>query len=183
MATNNQVNTSLSGQTGTGNFVGATSPTIVTPRIGTIDDTNGVSILNLQAVASAVNYLAPFNNVAGAKPGITMQGSDTDIGVIISAKAAGTFVFQSEATSNQYSFSSGTSAQHNSIFNFPSTSGNRTITWPDATGTLLMTGQAISTVPSIAFSSTSGVIGTTTNDNAAAGSVGEFVSSTVLAGA
>lgn len=35
MATNNAVNTSLSGQTGSGNFVGATSPILVTPAIGT----------------------------------------------------------------------------------------------------------------------------------------------------
>src|ERR1700693_256101 len=35
MATNNAVNTSLSGQTGTGNFVGATSPTLITPALGT----------------------------------------------------------------------------------------------------------------------------------------------------
>jgi hypothetical protein len=35
MATNNSVNTSLSGQTGTGNFVGATSPTLITPALGT----------------------------------------------------------------------------------------------------------------------------------------------------
>jgi hypothetical protein len=35
MATNNAVNTSLSGQTGTGNFVGSTSPTLVTPALGT----------------------------------------------------------------------------------------------------------------------------------------------------
>lgn len=35
MATNNSVNTSLSGQTGTGNFVGSTSPTLVTPALGT----------------------------------------------------------------------------------------------------------------------------------------------------
>lgn len=34
MATNNAVNTSLSGQTGTGTFVGATSPTLVTPTLG-----------------------------------------------------------------------------------------------------------------------------------------------------
>ena len=35
MATNNSVNTSLSGQTGTGTFVGSTSPTLVTPALGT----------------------------------------------------------------------------------------------------------------------------------------------------
>ncbi len=35
MATNNAVNTSLSGQTGTGSFVGSTSPVLVTPALGT----------------------------------------------------------------------------------------------------------------------------------------------------
>lgn len=35
MATNNAVNVGLSGQTGTGNFVGSTSPTLVTPTLGT----------------------------------------------------------------------------------------------------------------------------------------------------
>lgn len=35
MATNNAVNTSLSGQTGTGSFAGSTSPTFVTPALGT----------------------------------------------------------------------------------------------------------------------------------------------------
>jgi hypothetical protein len=37
------------------------------------------------------------------------------------------------------------------------------------------------TMPSITFNSTSGIIGTTTNNNAAAGSVGELISSTILA--
>jgi len=35
MATNNAINTSLTGQTGTGSFVGSTSPTLVTPILGT----------------------------------------------------------------------------------------------------------------------------------------------------
>lgn len=35
---------------------------------------------------------------------------------------------------------------------------------------------------SLSFSTTSGIIGTTTNDNAAAGSVGEFISSTIASG-
>jgi hypothetical protein len=34
MATNNAVNTSLNGQTGTGNFVGSISPQLITPNIG-----------------------------------------------------------------------------------------------------------------------------------------------------
>ena len=35
MTTNNIVNVGLSGSTGTGNFVGATSPTLITPALGT----------------------------------------------------------------------------------------------------------------------------------------------------
>src|SRR5882757_7919565 len=35
MATNNAVNNGLSGQTGTGLFVGQTSPTLITPALGT----------------------------------------------------------------------------------------------------------------------------------------------------
>lgn len=35
MATNNAVNVGLSGSTGTGNFVGSTSPTLITPVLGT----------------------------------------------------------------------------------------------------------------------------------------------------
>ena len=45
MATNDSVNSSLSGTTGTGNFVGNTSPTIVTPKINSVLDTNGNTIL------------------------------------------------------------------------------------------------------------------------------------------
>lgn len=40
MATNNAVNTSLSGQTGTGSFVGSTSPTLVTPVLGAASATS-----------------------------------------------------------------------------------------------------------------------------------------------
>jgi hypothetical protein len=50
MTTNNSVNTSLAGQTGTGNFVGATSPTLVTPTIGAATATSvnfgGTSLAN-----------------------------------------------------------------------------------------------------------------------------------------
>lgn len=62
----------------------------------------------------------------------------------------------------------------------PASTADVTITMPAATGTMLITGTAINSVPSITFSSTSGVIGTTTNDDAADGSVGQVVSGNVL---
>ena len=52
-----------------------------------------------------------------------------------------------------------------------------TIATPTFTGTPALT------IPSVTFSTTTGIVGTTTNNNAAAGSVGEFVSSIVLGAA
>lgn len=113
--------------------------TIPTPRINQINDASGNTMLVLASVGSAVNYLQFFNNATTGKPGFSALGADTDVGILMAAKAAGAFMFQTEATTNQYTFTSGTSAQHNSIFNFPSTSANRTITWPDASGTVAFT--------------------------------------------
>ena len=61
-----------------------------------------------------------------------------------------------------------------------SLSAARTWTLPNATGTIALTsgGGALS-VPSITFTTTSGIIGTTTNDDAAAGSVGELILGTL----
>jgi len=56
MATNNAVNTSLSGQTGTGNFVGANTPTLITPVLGAATATSvnfgGSSLANYIATSS-----------------------------------------------------------------------------------------------------------------------------------
>ena len=166
--------------TGTGSLVFDTSPTITTPNMALINDSNGNPILGLTAVASGANYISLRNSAAGS-PLIIPIGASADINLALYAKGAG---IPSTLTTGNIAFSmiSGTGYQHQTLFSMANTAVTRTVTWPDADGTALMTGQAISTVPSIAFSSTSGVIGTTTNNNAAAGSVGEFVSSVVLVG-
>lgn len=68
MATNNAVNTSLSGQTGTGNFVGATSPTLITPVLGV-------------ATATTVNKVALTTPATGSTltiaDGKTLTASNT----------------------------------------------------------------------------------------------------------
>jgi hypothetical protein len=56
MATTNSVEVPLSGSTGTGNFVGATSPTLITPALGTpssgiLTNTTGYTIANLSDAA------------------------------------------------------------------------------------------------------------------------------------
>ena len=179
MATNNELNVGLSGSTGTGTFVGSGSPTITTPKIAQINDTNGNAIIGTTVAASAVNYLNIGNSAAAAPVFIQALGTDTDIGMQYVAKGAGQHAFYTTATSNQFIMLTGAAYQHGTTWNIPSSSASRIITVPDATGTMLMTGQAINTVPSITFSSTSGIIGTTTNNNAAALSVGEVISSNV----
>ena len=145
-------------------------------------DSNGNPILTFITTASAVNYLQIYNNATNSPPAFSATGSDTDIGMTFVAKGAGTFSIQTTATTSQIVINTGTAYQHATNWNYPSSSASQTITVPDATGTILITGQAINSVPSITFSSTSGVIGTTTNNNAAAGSVGEFISSVITQG-
>ncbi len=64
MATNNAVNTSLSGQTGTGNFVGANTPTLITPVIGVATGTS------LNFGASTTNGLIGITGATSAASGV-----------------------------------------------------------------------------------------------------------------
>jgi hypothetical protein len=167
--------------TGSGNIVLATGPTIATPIIAQINDANGNAMLGTSATASAVNYLSILNSATANDPHMSVAGSDSNIGMNLSMKGTGQCKVLT-TSSSPFKIFSGTSQQHSTTFTMSDTSASRTITLPDATGTMLMTGQAINTVPSITFSSTTGIVGTTTNDDAAAGSVGEVISSFVAVG-
>jgi hypothetical protein len=68
-----------------------TNKTLTAPKIGTsILDTNGNELFLLTATASAVNELTYANAATGNKPTFTATGDDTDIGVSIQPKGAGT---------------------------------------------------------------------------------------------
>ena len=79
---------------------------------------------------------------------------------------------------------SGTTSQHTTNFVMANTAATRSVTFPDADGTIAFTGAlGAATATSITFSpTTSGIVGTTTNNDATAGIVGEYISSTVLVG-
>lgn len=177
MATINAVNTSLSGQSGSGAFAGTTNPLFSNPRANAIYDTNNLEILNLTAVAGAVNYWNFSNSSAGLALQLTAAGTDTNIPMAIIPKGTGGVTIQT-LSNTPFGIYSGTAYQHLTAFATANTAALQTITIPDATGTMLMTGVAINSVPSITFSSTSGIIGTTTNNNAAVGSVGEVLFAT-----
>jgi hypothetical protein len=131
MAAINQVGNALTGVTGTGSFVGSNSPTITTPIIGQIKDSNGNAILNFVPVSSAVNYIAISNAAVSNVPEIVAQGTDTNISVIIRAKGTGGVVFFSQNTSAPFSILSGTASQHTTSFVFSNTAATRSVVFPD----------------------------------------------------
>jgi hypothetical protein len=100
VTTNNSVDSPLAGTTGTGNFVGSTSPTIVTPIISQINDTNSKALLALQTVASAVNYITLINSATGVNPQIQSSGSDTNITLQIEGTGTGGVALHGSGTND-----------------------------------------------------------------------------------
>jgi len=182
MATINSVGTGLLGESGTGSFVGSTGATLTQPKIAQINDSSNNPILTLTPVASASNYLNVVNNVSGDNPSLSVASSvDSNVNLNLTPLGIGFLnVVTSANGTPSLNVVSGTGFTHQTRFVFPTSNTNNTITVPDADGTLLMTGQAINTVPSIAFSpTTGGIVGTTTNNSAASGYVGELLTSIV----
>ncbi len=82
--------------TGTGNNVLDTSPTMTTPRIITsLNDTNGNEVFKITATGSAVNELTIANAATAANPVISATGSDTNIGITLTPKGTGNAVLTS----------------------------------------------------------------------------------------
>lgn len=175
---------------GTGGIAGTTSPTFVTPVLGAasatsvalsntgILDSNSFSMIAFSAAASATNYFTMTNAASGNPLVIAASGSDTNVDIRVLPKAGGVLNLLTTAN-NPIVLQTGTGYQHTASFNFANAATSRTYTFPEASGTVALTealGAASAT--SLSFSSTSGIIGTTTNDSAAAGSVGELVIST-----
>lgn len=108
---------------------------------GTIFDANGNVILQMNLNPNAVNYFAIDNQPTGNPVEIGALGADTDIGLLYRAKAAGQHLFLSTSTS-PIVFESGTANQHSTAFAFANTATSRTVTFPDADGTVAFTSGA-----------------------------------------
>lgn len=125
MTTVNSVGVGLSGATGTGNFVGSTSPTLVTPALGTPSS-------------------GTLTNCTGLPASTGISGLGTGVGTALGQNVTGS-------------------------------GGIVLVTSP----TMVTPTLGAASATSITFSSTSGIIGTTSSANAAAGSVGELISSII----
>lgn len=76
-----------------------TSPTVNTPRIDSIKDTNGAGALVLTATGSAVNYTELRNNVTGGPNQIRSAGADSNIDMMLVPKGSGGLQLYANTTS------------------------------------------------------------------------------------
>ena len=151
-------------------FTGTLTQTVVMPVVSTLPNGFYFDVINNSTGALTVNTSGGNLIVSmGANTTARIVCVNNTLGIAAGAWNA-SYVFDNGAgvlsvtgTANQVLASSST--------------GNIVLSLPQS----IATTSAV-TFASVAFSGTSGVIGTTTNNNAAAGSVGELVSSVVLSG-
>jgi hypothetical protein len=115
-----------------------TNKTLTTPVIAQINAASGLATLKLATIASAVNEVTIENSIAGQPPHIYATGSDTNISLHLSPKGTSRVVIMdgTDAT-KRLAFGVG-GATTNTVLTFEGVQTvNRTITFPDATDTLV----------------------------------------------
>ena len=131
--------TALTDETGSGSAVFATSPTLTTPVISTINDANGNEVLSLVPVTSATDYVAIQNGIGVGSPlHIYADGSSANTGMHIQPKGTG-LVTISDGLDNNKGIrfrSSASAASTITLLDAVATAG-RVVTLPDATTTLV----------------------------------------------
>ena len=120
--------------------------TTSTPIFAGFNDAANLAILRLVGRATAIDYFELYNGNAGAGPALNAAGSSADVSIGINTKGIGIISFGSAATTNQIAFATGTVLQHSTAFNFANTAATRTVTWPDADGTVAFVGSTVSTL-------------------------------------
>lgn len=140
-----------------------TNKTLTAPKIATIADTNGATILGTTVSGSAVNYIDVQNNSAGFAPRVSAKGSDTNIDLNLISKGTGKVL----ANSAEVATISGTQTLTNKTLTSPviSTITNTgTLTLPTTTGTVALTSQIPNVFSAIAVSGQSDVVADSTSD-------------------
>lgn len=146
-----QGGTGVTTSTGTGNTVLSTSPTLTAPRINQINDSNGNANLAIYAATSAVNYMTSFNSSTGGYTGFEVTGADTNANAYIKPKGdAGFAVITSAVAAAPFAIFSGTAQQHVTTFSFANTAAGRAVTFPDATGNVVLSSSTTAQTGNIA---------------------------------
>lgn len=129
MATNNAVNTTLSGQSGTGSFVGSLSPSITNLNTNAIYSAGDYQITFGNA-ASPVNFLTITNGATANPVSISANGTDTNVALYLAAKGTSQIRLGSDLL--MYNTAGG-----NNYTNFTTVAtGAKAVTIPDLTGTV-----------------------------------------------
>ena len=131
--------TGVTTSTGTGNTVLSTSPSLTTPSINQINDTNGNGILGLSPTTSAVDYLTVKNGIGTGVPlHFYADGTSANIGLHIQPKGTGLVTISDGTDFNKgIRFRSSSSAASAVTLLDAVSSAGRVVTLPDATTTLV----------------------------------------------
>jgi len=171
-------------------------------QITNIQDVSGNKVLEFGYIpGTPTDYISIGNGTASAAA-IRVSSSNTNASFSLYSKGAGSIFAGSETTTTSpLILISGIGSQF--IFSIPTWTGIRTLTFPDASRDLTVLPALTSTanqvlvsvsnaqsvwtanptLASLTFSpTTGGIVGTTTNDNAAAGKVGEYIEQVILTG-
>lgn len=165
--------------TGSGAPVLGTSPTITAPLINQINDqTNNLPVMSFSGAVSAVNFITAVAGATGFSVGFQFQGSDANVNSVFTNKGTGTFTFANNlggAADTILTLAGATTAVNGVTI----TSGLTT-----APSIIAATGSDANIILQLQGKGTGGaaVLGTSTNDNATAGYVGEFKSSSIASG-
>lgn len=208
MATNNQVNVGLSGSSGTGSFAGTTSPSFTTPVLGTPSSGDLSNCVNVP-VAQATGILPLANGGAGASltahNGGFVYCTASNL-VVHAAGTAGQLVYSQGTSAPSWTTSTYPASNAVNTLLYAS-SANAMAALATANSSVLVTSSGgvpswsttlpsglsatnlslttptlgAATATSITFSpTTGGIVGTTTNDSAGAGFVGQVISNQVI---
>ena len=163
--------------TGTGAPVLGTAPTITSPLINAISDqTNNLPVMSFTGAVSAVNLIAAVASSTGNPVGFQFAGSDSNVFANYTTKGTGTHSFYNGLSVSTQPLFSISGAATNTV-NYITASGTVTGSSP----TLVATGSD-SNIGIVLTSKGTGRVaiqGISTNTAAAAGYVGEFVSSVI----
>lgn len=107
-----------------------------------VNDSNGNRIFLCVATPASVNFLTFNNSITSNAPTVQSQGSDTNVNLALTTQGTGNLVVNSLSSTPVIIFS-GTTYQHISIFQFSNTAQTRTITFPDASGTVQFQGKSL----------------------------------------